>query len=133
MRYLQGTNAGTLVAGTGTNGIRYIYVDSHQNIYVSDTYNGRVIRWSNGSSAGVIVAGNGTYGTSLNQLGYPYGLWVDSSSNVYVAEYQIHRVTKWAPNATAGVVVAGITSSSGMLNEEILKLSFMRKVLLNMK
>ena len=117
MKYLQGARNGTLVAGNGTGGVglnqlaasgsRYLYVDSRENIYISDTYNGRISYWANGASSGVIVAGNGTYGTSLNQLAYPYGVWVDSSSNIYIAEYQVHRVTKWTPGATAGILIAG--------------------------
>ncbi len=72
MKYPLGVTSGTLVAGSGTNGtalnqfgtsgIRYLYVDSSQNIYVSDTYNGRVVRWTSGATAGVVVAGNGLMG-----------------------------------------------------------------------
>ncbi|UJR12107.1 hypothetical protein I4U23_016285 [Adineta vaga] len=127
------TNApsGTVVAGiinvTGdssfsdrfSTSIRYLYVDSSQNLYVADTYNNRVMRWANGASSGAIVAGNGTFGSSLNQIYYPYGIWVDSSSNVFVAEYQLHRVTKWAPGATAGIIVAGITATAGNSTDKL--------------
>ena len=119
------TNApsGTIVAGTndtsGTSlnqfstGLRYIYADSSQNLYVADTYNNRIMRWANGASSGTIVGGNGTFGTTVNQLYYPYGIWVDSSSNIFIAEYQNHRVTKWASGATVGIIVAGVTGSAG--------------------
>ncbi|CAF1487521.1 unnamed protein product, partial [Adineta steineri] len=121
------TNApsGTIVAGTsGTSGnssflnlfstgVRYLFVDSSQNLYVADTYNNRVMRWASGASSGLMVAGDGTFGSTLNQVYSPYGIWVDSSSNIFVAEYQLHRVTKWAPGATAGIIVAGFTASAG--------------------
>ncbi len=123
LSYIPGVTVGTIIAGTtnvsGTalnlfsTGTRYAFVDSSQNLYVSDTYNNRVMFWANGNPTGVIVAGNGTFGTSLNEIYYPYGVWVDSSSNVFVAEYQNHRVTKWAQGAVTGVLVAGNTSSSG--------------------
>lgn len=117
MKYVRGATSGTIVAGNGTggnelsqlaaSGSRYNFVDSNRNVYVSDTYNGRVVRWANGATSGVIVAGNGSYGTTLNQLAYPYGVWVDSSLNVFIAEYQIHRVTMWSPGAITGVLIAG--------------------------
>ncbi|UJR07304.1 hypothetical protein I4U23_011592 [Adineta vaga] len=127
------TNApnGTIVAGitnvTGNSSfsdrfstaIRYLYVDGSQNLYVSDTYNNRVMRWANGASSGVMVAGNGSFGSSLNQVYYPYGIWVDSGLNIFVAEYQLHRVTKWAPGATAGVLVAGVAGSSGNTTDKL--------------
>ena len=122
MRYMSGVTSGTIVAGTGVSGTglnqlstgtRYIYVDSSQNLYIADTYNNRVMRYASNDSAGVIVAGNGSFGTSLNQVYYPYGVWVDSNSNIFVAEYQNQRVTFWAAGGTAGVVVAGVTGSSG--------------------
>jgi sugar lactone lactonase YvrE len=126
MKYAVDNSTGTVIAGTtGTSGTslsllstgaRYLYVDSSQNLYIGDAYNNRVLLWTNGASTGVIVAGNGTYGTSLNQIYYPYGVWVDSSSNVFVAEYQNHRITEWASGASSGVIVAGITSSSGKSN-----------------
>jgi len=123
LSYIPGVTSGTIIAGTtsvsGTTlsllstGPRYAFVDSSQNLYVGDAYNNRVMFWTYGSSTGVIVAGNGTFGTSLNQVYYPYGVWVDSSLNVFVAEYQNHRVTKWAQGAVTGVLIAGNTSSSG--------------------
>ncbi|UJR06809.1 hypothetical protein I4U23_011096 [Adineta vaga] len=139
LKYLPGATSGILAAGTSTDGtalnqfatlgIRFSYVDVNQNIYVGDTYNHRVVRWSNGASSGVIVAGNGINGISLNQIARPHGVWVDSSSNVFVVDNTNHRVTKWAPSATLGVIVAGgngqgnssnqLSSPSGLFYDEI--------------
>ena len=125
MKYLSGASNGTAVAGitgvlgNGSNQLNYptyLYVDASQNLYVTDTFNNRVMRWINGAFSGSVVAGDGTLGTSLNQLYYPYGVWVDSSSNVFVVEYINNRVTKWALGASSGVVVAGITGSPGKNN-----------------
>ncbi|CAF4289290.1 unnamed protein product, partial [Adineta steineri] len=128
LKYAPSVTTGTLIAGltsvSGTTldlfstGIRYIFVDSSQNLYVADTYNNRVVLWPNGASTATIAAGNGTFGTSFNQIYSPYGIWVDSSSNVYVAEYQNQRVTKWAPGATTGILLAGVTGSAGKQNSE---------------
>ena len=128
MKYTPGATNGSIVAGTSVSGTalnqfstgtRYIYVDSSQNLYIADTYNNRVMRYASNDSAGVIVAGNGSFGTSLNQVYSPYGVWVDSNSTVFTAEYQNQRVTRWTAGATAGVVVAGVTGSSGESNSVI--------------
>ena len=115
---------GTIVAGTTnvtgnssfldlfSTGLRYLYVDSSQNLYVADTYNNRVMRWASNATSGVMVAGSGTFGSTLNQIYSPYGIWVDSNSNIFIAEYQNNRVTKWAPGATSGIFVAGGNGSS---------------------
>ena len=116
LKYLPGATSGIVAAGTSAAGsalnqisanVRFSYVDSNENIYISDTSNHRVVRWANGASTGVIVAGNGSFGPSLGQVRSPFGIWVDSNSNVFVVENQNHRVTMWTPGATAGVVVAG--------------------------
>ncbi|CAF0846669.1 unnamed protein product [Adineta steineri] len=122
LKYAPGVTNGTVIAGANVSGtalnlfsivLRFIFVDSSQNLYVADTYNNRVMFWANGSSSGTIVAGNGSLGNSLNQINNPYGIWVDSGSNVYVADYTNHRVTQWASGATTGILVAGNTSSAG--------------------
>jgi hypothetical protein len=120
--YLPNATSGTVVAGTGVSGnalnqfaggMRFNYVDTSDNIYITDSGNSRVVRWASGGSTGVIVAGTGTAGTALNQLNAPYGVWVDSSSNLFVTEFTNNRATKWASGASVGVLVAGITNSPG--------------------
>lgn len=103
LAYLSNATNGTTVAGTGARGntssllgtgIRFLYVDSDENVYVSDTNNYRIMRWAKGASVGVIVAGNGSNGTGLGQLYSPYGVWADSSSNIFSTEYTNQRLTK---------------------------------------
>lgn len=125
MKYAPNNTTGTVVAGvTNSSGtalnqfstaIRYIYVDQSSNLYVADTYNNRIMRWADGASSGVMVAGNGTYGTSLNQLANPYGIWVEGNSTLYITEYQVHRSTKWVTGASSGVLIAG-TGVSGKID-----------------
>ena len=136
MKYLSGTSNGTLIAGTtrvpgtGLNQLSYpslLYVDSSQNLYVADTINYRVMRWTNGASSGSIVAGDGTLGYSLNQLNQLSGVWVDSSSNLFVVDLGNNCVTKWALGTSSGVVVAGITGSPGKNNRAYNILACLRK------
>lgn len=74
-RYRIGNSTGTTVAGqtsgsSGTNLNRLTYpndvdVDSNGNIYVVDTYNNRVMKWTSNAVTGARVAGNGSlFGSS---------------------------------------------------------------------
>jgi DNA-binding beta-propeller fold protein YncE len=64
-------------------------VDSAGNIFVADTGNGRIEKFSP----------NGTFLTSIRQLEAPNGIAIDRGGNIYVAEIgSKHRVQKLAPD-----------------------------------
>ena len=66
-----------------------IAVDSAGNIFVADTGNGRIQKFSP----------NGTFVTSIGQLADPNGLATDRAGNIYVAEIgSKHRVQKLGPD-----------------------------------
>ncbi|CAF1533152.1 unnamed protein product, partial [Rotaria sp. Silwood1] len=104
---------GTLIAGGNMWGSNlnelfvptYIFFDGQQAVYVSDTWNHRVMKWNRGAQEGIVVAGGQGFGSALTQLARPRGLFVDSSGNVYVAEQENHRVTRWPREAKEGTVV----------------------------
>lgn len=79
--------------------------NANGDLYVSDTQNSRVMKWTPGSTFGVVVAGGNGVGSNLNQLATPVGIYLDASKNLYVLESGNHRITKWAPGATSGVNV----------------------------
>lgn len=56
---------------------------------------------------GKTVAGGNGWGSNLNQLYYPYGIFLDDDSNLYIADEYNHRVVKWDYGSTVGQVVAG--------------------------
>ncbi|CAF2161951.1 unnamed protein product, partial [Rotaria magnacalcarata] len=99
-----GENIGTLVAGGNgngdglnqLNGPTYLFVDRQQNVYVSDCYNNRVMKWSKGAKEGVLVAGGQGGGSALTQLNGPYELFVDTLGSLYIADFYNHRVIRWA-------------------------------------
>jgi hypothetical protein len=93
-----------------------VFVDSDDNIYVSDQANNRVMKWDSGASSGTLVAGGNGTGSSLNQTYGPTGIYVDSSNNIYISESFNHRVTKWEPGANEGIVVAGGNGNGSSLN-----------------
>ncbi len=74
-----------------------IAADSKGNIFVADTNNGRIEKFS---PSGVYITSLGIKGTGYGQLGEPNGIAVDRAGNVYVADASNHRVQKLAPDGT---------------------------------
>ncbi|CAF4269205.1 unnamed protein product, partial [Rotaria sordida] len=92
-----GTTAAYLSYPTG------LYVDSNDNIYLSDSGNNRVQLWNNGTSVGTMVAGTGVPGSANNQLRNPYGIVQDpSTKTLYIADYNNHRVMSYTEGASMG-------------------------------
>ena len=68
---------------------------------------------------GTTVAGGNGYGTDLNQLAQPSGIFVDLDGNMYIAEHDGDRVSKWAPGATEGLIVAGGNGDYGAASNQV--------------
>jgi hypothetical protein len=77
-----------------------ITIDTSGNVYVADSYNSRIQKFS--SSGGFITAW-GSAGTGNGQFVYPMGVTIDASGNVYVADMYNHRVQKFS---SSGVYVS---------------------------
>ncbi|CAF1110969.1 unnamed protein product [Adineta steineri] len=103
----------TIVAGTsGSQGssstqLNYpndVYVDRSGNIYVSDSSNQRIQKFSSGSNVGVTIAGiNSSTGSALNQLAYPRYLIFDPTvTYMYIADDNNHRVIRYSTSSTSG-------------------------------
>lgn len=110
------TVAGGNGIGSEANQLYYpsdVFVDEEHNIYVLDSWNNRVQKFTNGNMNGITVAGGNGEGSANNQFNKPSSLFVDSEGNIYVSDYLNHRVMKWLPNASEGVLVAG-GNGSGM-------------------
>jgi len=108
--YTQSVVAGGNNSGNSLNQLNRpwgIYVDSSETVYVADSYNHRIMKWSSGASQGVLVAGGNNEGNALNQLRYPRSVNVDSSGNIYVSDSDNNRIVKWAPNSNQGVDLFG--------------------------
>ncbi len=70
---------------------RAIATDSAGNIFVADTGNGRIEKFSP----------NGAFATSIGQFEGPNGIAIDRAGNIYVAEIgSKHRVQKLGPDGT---------------------------------
>jgi sugar lactone lactonase YvrE len=82
-------------------------MDNNKDLYVTNSDENEVRRWSLGDMNEVLVAGGNGRGEDLNQLNDPTHIFVDEDHSVYVSERDNHRVTKWLKGAQEGIIVAG--------------------------
>ncbi len=91
--------AGTMFeGGQGTAGGQFdsphgIAADNAGNIFISDTNNGRIEKFS---PTGTFITSIGSKGTGYGQLGDPNGIRIDHAGNIYVSEASNHRIQKLA-------------------------------------
>lgn len=85
----------------------YLYVDESNNLYLSDTWHHKVVRYSFNSTSFTVIAGTGIVGSSSRQLYFPYGIFVNQIGTIYIADYSNHRIMKWLSGASTGIIVAG--------------------------
>ncbi len=69
-----------------------VAVDPDGNVYVGDTDNNRIQKFT---SAGVFLSKWGSYGSGDGQFYYPEGVAVDADGNVYVADTDNNRIQKF--------------------------------------
>lgn len=106
-----------LVAGNGSWGVAsnefsgpsHIFIDSADNLWISDYANNRIQKWSVGASSGTTEAGdvNGLSGLNPGLLANPRGLTLDQNGILYVVEESNHRVQVFIMGSLVGRIVAG--------------------------
>ncbi|MCL9769953.1 GEVED domain-containing protein [Flavobacterium sp. HXWNR69] len=114
------TVAGGNGAGSNTNQLNFPYsviVDANNNLYITDTQNHRIQKWTSGETEGVTVAGGNGAGANANQLNTPTCVWVDENQNIYVMDSFNNRIQKWDAGATSGTTVAGGNGEGAALNQ----------------
>jgi hypothetical protein len=93
------TEWGSSGSGPGRfNGARRVAIDSHDNVYIADSFNYRIQKFD---SAGAFINEWGSFGDGDGQFSEPWGIATDASDNVYVADSGNHRMQKFVP-APAG-------------------------------
>ena len=83
----QGKNMGSFDRPSG------IAIDPDNNIFVADTFNHRIQKFS---SCGEFISQFGVYGSKASQLDSPWGMALDGSGNLLVADHLNNRVQKFS-------------------------------------
>ena len=117
-------NTLTIVAGTGCVGSATtmlsspagIFVDSNITLYVADTGNDRIQRFSAGQTNATIIAGNGAPSTIT--LLSPMDVVLDGDGYLFIADTNNHRII--GSGSDGFRCVAGCTNSSGSASNQLL-------------
>ena len=118
---ISGTN-GVMVAGTGfagsdpdqLNGTRGVFVTDDGIMYIADSRNHRIQKWTKGAKSGVRVAGTGSAGRGLSELNLPLKVLVDMNGYMYIADFGNNRIVCWKPNIFRGECVVGCSGYWGV-------------------
>ncbi len=98
-----------------------VYVDSHNNIYIADTFNNRIRVVNAGTGIILSIAGNGVSGFSGDgaaataaEIYFPKGLFVDAAGNLYFADSINSRIREvFGPTPPSGQTPGFITTLAG--------------------
>ncbi|CAF0747467.1 unnamed protein product [Adineta steineri] len=111
------TVAGTGSIGNGSNELARPYALTRDpntgTLYISDTFNNRVMCYLSGALSGSIVAGGLGSGTNNTQLSSPFGIYFDSLSNsLIIANGNANNIVRWTLGASSWTLLAG--NANGM-------------------
>ena len=87
---------------SGPNGL---FLDENTTLYVADTYNHRIVKWTRGASTGVLVAGGHGSGNSTEQLNKPVDVVADANGTLYIVEFSNPRIRRWSAGASSGQTI----------------------------
>ncbi len=86
---------------------RGVAVDKSGSVYVADSNNQRVVKWTVNATEGIVVAGGKGNGSQIDQLNIPGGIIVDEKETIYVVDEHNHRVMSISAGTLNGIVIAG--------------------------
>jgi DNA-binding beta-propeller fold protein YncE len=82
-------------------------------LYITDTYNHRVMRYLTDQTSGTLILGGQGAGTNSTQLNIPVGIYFDAFTNsLFIANYGANNIVRWAFNTNTQTVVAGDPNGS---------------------
>lgn len=83
------------VYGSGNDTLYFpqaILVDTNGDIFISDSFNNRIMHWPANSAYGLLVAGSNAAGLEANLLNTPLGLCFDRNGGLVIADFRNMRV-----------------------------------------
>jgi len=94
---------------------RGIGIDWANALYIADTDNNRIQKYSKNVSVGETVAGqsSGIAGAGDDFLSSPHDVVVDLNEGVFVADTYNHRIQLWTRGSLVGTTIAGTTGVAG--------------------
>jgi hypothetical protein len=100
-----GSNAFTIVAGTGSAGSNSnmlynpygIFVDTNFDLYVADFSNSRIQLFRSGQLTGTTIAGSTSLTTTITLNG-PTGIVLDADNYLFIVDQDNHRIVGSGPN-----------------------------------
>ena len=108
-KWESGATQGTTVAGGNGIGVashdidlfdrlnnpQGVFVSDDGDVYVADTGNNRIQKWTPGATSGIRVAGGGEFGVNHNLLAHPNNVFVTPARDIYVADSENSLIQKW--------------------------------------
>ena len=100
---------------------RGIGIDWANILYIADTDNNRIQKYSKNASVGETVAGQGSgiAGAADDFLRNPFDVVVDLNEGVFVADSSNHRIQLWTRGSSAGTTIAGTTGVLGNSSDKL--------------
>ncbi|CAF4184975.1 unnamed protein product [Adineta steineri] len=90
-----------------------IFIDNDKSIYIADSLNHRIVKWTTNSNTGQIVGGGNGKGNKNNQLYNPTNIIYDEKNNSFI----ISDVRRYKQGDKKGELVAGGNGKGKNLNQ----------------
>ena len=84
-------------------------------MYITDSDNSRIQKYSKNASVGETVAGEGSgiAGVGAGFLSYPYDVAIDLNQKIFVVDSSNHRIQLWTGGSSVGTTISGTTDVVG--------------------
>jgi len=108
-QHFNGKKEGITIGKNQLNRSHDIVIDYANTLYIADSYNNRIQKYTRDASDGITVAGqrNGAASASSSHLFYPTRVRANENGDIYVADTNNHRIQFWRSGDSFGTTLAG--------------------------